>query len=260
MTALSWTQATSLTPLASDYACPARWKYEHLDRLPQVPQAWLLRGSYWDSLVRAYLAGEAPDPEAVWLDVSAEWPELAATFPDARDMALRVAAPAAEIASAFEGRIALLQPRLEGTLPGLAEDASLIGYPDWVTTEGQICDLKVSASKRWDKEGHPSERWLHGVGLQMAIYALLLDQAGNLRQWPARGLCVSVYDGAVKVPQVAEFEVEITAELAAEATAAVLAAGAIRQQGHYPARPGGHCGWCSYIETCREDLAWGYKR
>ncbi len=260
MSALSWSQASALTPLASTYACPARWKYSHIDRLPEPPQAWLLKGSYWDALVTAYLRGEAPDPEAVWLDVSAEWPELAATFPSAAEMALRCATPAAQIAERFGGRIALSQQRLEGTVPGLAEGTILVGYPDWVTTDGQICDLKVSASKRWDREGAPQEAWLHGVGLQLAIYALLLDQAGNLPGWPASGLVISVYDGPTKAPQVCDFPVSITEDLAQEACAAVLAAAAIRQEGRYVARPGGHCGWCAFVDHCREDLAWGYKR
>ncbi|MFY0405383.1 RecB family exonuclease [Solicola sp. PLA-1-18] len=253
----------SLSPSrAADFmACPLKYRFRTIDRLPETPSAAAVRGTVVHAVLERLFDRPAPErtPDvavgllpAAWESVLAAEPGLAALFEGDEPPVADRAAWLEECAGLVRRWFELEDPtRLEPADRELyvehVIDSRLLlrGYVDRLdvaaTGEVRVVDYKTGRA--------PSEQWEASALFQMRFYALVL--------WRSTGrvptLLQLVYLGSGEVLTHAPDEADLLAtERKVEAlwTAIDLA----RTTGDFQPNRGRICSWCDHRALCP---AWG---
>lgn len=251
----------SLSPSrAGDFkACPLRYRFRVIDRLPEPPSQAAVRGTVVHAVLeqlfdlaageRTLGAAQAMLP-AAWGEVRAAEPELAALFAGAQageeDAWLASAEPLLESYFALEDPTRLepaaREQRVEVVVEGRLQLRGIVDRLD-ATPAGdlRVVDYKTGAA--------PGEQWEAKALFQLKFYALIL--------WRTRGVVPAVlqllYLADRKRLTYSPSEVEL---LAVERQLLALgdAVERARATGDFRASRGPLCGWCDHQALCP---AWG---
>lgn len=261
---------SQLTQLSSAYrlACPRKWAYAKLFDFPDIGAGRsMMVGKALDAGVQSYWRARI-------VGLSAENAELLAE--QSRREALAEMAPKDAMATAAERLSsecltlfikehrdseppASVQEEHVFTVRGTDNEiVSVLGYSDYILTDGRIVDLKFSGSPRWDSAGFWQEVWLTEKRMQLTMYAMarhaVLTPSETFQ--PAKGrLTVLTHAVNRKAPQIRSIDLSILPWDVEAIVTQIREADAIARSGFHPPRPGIACQWCSYTERCRLDLA-----
>lgn len=250
----------SLSPSrAGDFtACPLRYRFRHVDRLPEEPSPEAARGTVVHRVLELLFdlpAAERTPARAsgmlapAWSELLESEPALAALFGP------EPSGPEAEAWLAGCDRVLQEYFRLED--PQRLEPAEREAYVETLLESGLLLRgfidrLDVTADGRIRvvdyKTGRaPSERFEAGALFQLKFYALVL--------WRARGVLPSVlqlvYLGSGEILRYEPDEADLVAteRRAVAVWQAILEAG---RTGDWRPNRSGLCSWCSYQALCPE--------
>ncbi|HEV7680011.1 MAG TPA: PD-(D/E)XK nuclease family protein [Candidatus Dormibacteraeota bacterium] len=270
-------------------SCPRRWSYKKLFGMQDKPGTAMLCGTLIDQAAQTYLlrrqvnvepekARQAGLDQLMTQAPALEWP---ASTDVERYTQLVAEGYTALTFYLGETVPATVQERHEFTVRG--EDGELvemIGYSDWVTSDGVIVDLKWTGKARWNKDGLWDEEWLREKRYQLVTYWTAraadrhrLDRANDMAS--AAGLPVTPWSQASvtrvgrivcvqhslrqKQPVVKSIDLCLTLDDRAYMIGAIREADTIMRSGIHSPRPGLACQpypgiSCAFVDQCRHDL------
>jgi hypothetical protein len=269
---LSFSQLTKLSPRYAN-SCPRSWAYNRLIGLPGGMGNGMILGRALDNAVTSFfqrrMIGDNPAvaasaayheiPDAIL--ENSQWQEQKRPREDYVEM---MSTAYTAFVDKYVAHIpASLQHDhvYEVATPPFG-NTRMVGYSDWIDDDGVINDLKWSGSPKWDGDGvwYPDyvaqvrdQICTYYMGRLYAVRAGVLDATAPL---VPRGRVV-VVTGKItqKSPVIKTLDFEFTDALVAEIADAVREAVAVARAPEHPARPGGYCSFCPYLERCRNDSA-----
>lgn len=253
---VSNSQMAALLPTRSG-SCALRWAFERRLRLPSTGSLAMELGSALDDglneMLRPALMGREVDLgrglEALEKRVERIPDDLADTEARAKEgEALAVALAAFyEAHPSWHGQDVQFEFMVEH------EGIQIKGIVDRIDADGTIVDHKLSRTQRV-KDGKLDPEWLAERRPQLALYlgcvAIAEGQEVGSRTKAALEVCYCT--SRLKAPQWHYEELEIGPDEQRQALRDAVTTAALRDAGIYPARPGGHCQWCSFTAECGE--------
>lgn len=274
---LSFSQVQKLHPRYGR-SCPRAWAYEKLLGVPRDSGGPGLHcGSALDRGASAYLLSRllgAP-PASAWVaaDDAVRAYCAAAPWPAGTDTL-------AYTAKVIEGMEVLSHYLLTAQPASIQEEhlysvrraptslddygvVPMVGYSDWIETDGTIVDLKWTGTARWSKDGTWHRAWLDEKRDQLTTYwiARMAEQAAYGDTYTpapvtAQARLVVVYHNLkLKTPVLRTIDLTLNVGDRATMLGVIREADVIANRGQYPARPGAACERCPHLDRCRDDNA-----
>lgn len=271
---LSHSQMSTLHP-DNQWSCPRQWSYSTLMKLPRHPSAAICVGRMLDEAATRFwiewIEGKDFLDAVMSAESAAHQEGLASEWPSG-DVGARKTA----VIEAVEPLCRFLQDNcLPPSVLGMqlsheftvrASDGALVtvaGRSDWIEVADDqppvVVDLKTTGTRRWDKNDVPDSDWLNRCREQVAVYRLALAATGL-----PDGTAVSIEGPAAivaacigerrKRPVFARFDFDVTQADADRVLARIVESDELARQPVHPARPGGACSFCPFVERCRSDM------
>jgi hypothetical protein len=265
---------SQLRALSTRYArsCPRKWAYERILNIetPDRPGPALLCGKIVDeavtALLQARMMGWSENTQGMMMTKSVEdnlelW---APSFPQGKAEAYaRIIMEGAAALRTFLVDVAPVTVQEEHVwhLRGADKrEITMVGYSDWVESDGTIVDLKWRGSPPWNRLGEWDQSYLSAIYDQLSVYYVGRMAAAKKVELsavpPARGRVVVLSHALNRItPVVRQYDFEITPAMVRDVMDVVREADAAQHAETHPARPGPQCERCDFLERCRTDSA-----
>lgn len=258
---ISFSQVKWLHP-AYERSCPRSWAYEKLLGIPgDAGGPGLHCGKALDEGAQAFLVarllGESP-AGATMAALDCVGASCAASMLSV-DYAVKVGEAMRLLSDYLIGvKPASVQEEHRFAVRGRdGQPINVLGYSDWITTDGVIVDLKWSGVARWDRDGNWHQDWLSVVRDQLTTYrmARAMDtEAYTPAPVTNAARVVVVHHGLrKKEPELRTVDLTLDRGDAVRVAARIVEADAVAARGVYPARPSVACDRCPHQSRCRTD-------
>lgn len=270
---LSFSQVLKLAP-GFKYACPRSWAYDKRLGLPFVSSVPIEMGKAFDEACNVYLNQRIAGAEylaatnlafdtgqACWI-ATRETVPCVAEMDDAKwNRHLNALGYAMHAFTEMYRDVtpAAVQVKCEFSFKTFSGGTFRnFGYADWIDQDGTIVDNKLTTSDKI-KDGEWDARWVSEKRDQIGVYWLsrVFEARRDRTEEPApKGrLVVCFVNMRTKEPKarIDTLDFDFTDYDRERIIGYYREAHRTAQSGHYPARPGDACGFCSYKDRCRKD-------